>query len=286
MVMSLEQSIFSLRESLARVIHSLVNGRVQPMRGTSGLRRDGSSAQLDHDGLWLKTWSDYSQLTMDNSLPPFSLTWTRWGIVLDGWYTGLVRSAPRISVNESSWWPTYLASEAEHGGPNQRASSGKPTLTAMARATWSTPTAIDSGSGRVNKSDSPAASVRPTLAMMARKDLWPTPAAQDGKNAMLPPSQQDRDTLPGARLRQAARWPTPNTGDANGGASTQTNQVQLCYVAAPQPGQNLNPAWVETLMGFPIGWTDVGPQVLTPRRRHGSRRARLQGGHSPIEQTG
>jgi len=31
--------------------------------------------------------------------------------------------------------------------------------------------------------------------------MWPTPAAQDGKNATLPPSQRDRDTVPGAVIR-------------------------------------------------------------------------------------
>jgi len=104
--------------------------------------------------------------------------------------------------NDVSLWPTILASEAEHGGPNQRDSSGRLTLTALVRQ----------------------------------------------------------------------MWPTPNTGDANGGASTKTNQVQLCYVAAPQPGQNLNPEWVESLMGFPPGWTDIdGPHCEDKHSKTGSR---------------
>jgi hypothetical protein len=55
---------------------------------------------------------------------------------------------------------------------------------------------------------------------------WPTPAAQDGKNSTLPPSQEHRDTLPGQLIRQG------------------------------QQGY-LNPEFVETLMGFPQGWTDI-----------------------------
>src|SRR5690606_13300129 len=31
--------------------------------------------------------------------------------------------------------------------------------------------------------------------------LWPTPAAQDAKNATMPPSQINRDTVPGAVMR-------------------------------------------------------------------------------------
>jgi hypothetical protein len=110
-------------------------------------------------------------------------------------------------------WPTYLASEADHGGPNQRTSSGQPTLTALARRIW----------------------------------------------------------------------PTPNTGDANGGASTKSNQVQLCSVAAPQPGQNLNPEWVESLMGFPPGWTAIdGPLSQEKPKRNGNLLEQSQG-DNPIE---
>jgi hypothetical protein len=78
--------------------------------------------------------------------------------------------------------------------------------------------------------------------------------------------------------------PTPNTVDAKGGTRTGKGQVQLCHVVrTPTPtardwksgsqatqaergrvagptlaewsGGQLNPPWVEWLMGFPIGWT-------------------------------
>lgn len=65
--------------------------------------------------------------------------------------------------------------------------------------------------------------------------MFPTPAAQDAKNSTLPPSQIGRDTLPGRMLREG------------------------------QKGQ-LNPDWVEWMMGFPRGWTDVGAQSeILPR---------------------
>lgn len=63
--------------------------------------------------------------------------------------------------------------------------------------------------------------------------LWSTPAAQDAKNTTLPPSQEMRDTLPGDLLK--------------GGTQGQ-----------------LNPDWVETLMGYPIGWTAL-PSDWMPR---------------------
>ena len=56
--------------------------------------------------------------------------------------------------------------------------------------------------------------------------LLPTPTAQDSKNSTLPPSQSDRDTVPGHLIREG------------------------------HSGQ-LNPALVEWLMGYPAGWTEL-----------------------------
>ena len=44
-----------------------------------------------------------------------------------------------------------------------------------------TPTAIDSGSGRVNRSPSPGAAERPTIAMAARMGLLPTPTVMEDR---------------------------------------------------------------------------------------------------------
>lgn len=106
--------------------------------------------------------------------------------------------------------------------------------------------------------------------------LLPTPRAE-GKDAM------GRDAS--KSLLTAVRfWPTPNTVDAKGGTRKGNGQRQLCHVVrVPTPtardwksgshatqgergriagpnlaewtGGQLNPPWVEWLMGFPIGWT-------------------------------
>lgn len=56
--------------------------------------------------------------------------------------------------------------------------------------------------------------------------MYPTQTANDAKNATLPPSQCDRDSVPGALMRDGV------TG-------------------------SLNADWVEWLMGYPQGWTDI-----------------------------
>jgi hypothetical protein len=57
-----------------------------------------------------------------------------------------------------------------------------------------------------------------------------------------------------ALKKKSNAWPTPNCGDAknNGG---KCHQVSL----QTEVGGNLNPPWVEWLMGWPIGWTDLKP---------------------------
>ena len=58
-------------------------------------------------------------------------------------------------------------------------------------------------------------------------------------------------------LSDTVRWPTPTVQDSanNGGPSQQTrNTPPLNSVV----GGALNPTWVEWLMGFPLGWTDLG----------------------------
>ena len=62
-------------------------------------------------------------------------------------------------------------------------------------------------------------------------------------------------------------WPTPTARDWKDGTNPSDNAPTngLLGRAAPrdptsQPGQ-LSPDWVDMLMGFPVGWTDLEPWV-------------------------
>jgi site-specific DNA-cytosine methylase len=100
---------------------------------------------------------------------------------------------------------------------------------------------------------------------------WPTPAAsnpQDGESAESWLAR--RETLrakgingngAGMPLNIAVKlFPTPTKSDGSGGPGTtpkRTGGKNLRTVVAESDGNGrLNPAWVEWMMGLPIGWTD------------------------------
>tara|TARA_R110002051_G_scaffold325312_2_gene427021 strand:+ start:4239 stop:4547 length:309 start_codon:yes stop_codon:yes gene_type:complete len=90
--------------------------------------------------------------------------------------------------------------------------------------------------------------------------LWPTPLSQEAKHAAATEWELATDhvaTKGSLRVHVAkSMFPTPTSQDAanNGGPSQhERNSLPLNAVA----GGSLNPAWVEWLMGYPEGWTDL-----------------------------
>ena len=94
--------------------------------------------------------------------------------------------------------------------------------------------------------------------------LWSTPTANDAKNSTLPPSQLKRCGLPGQIMR--TMYPTPTTGAGLCGGTGNYQQLKKkeqdgeitpeeCRSMAAGNGGQLNPDWVEAMMGFPVGWT-------------------------------
>tara|TARA_Y100000310_G_scaffold303163_1_gene341245 strand:- start:173 stop:577 length:405 start_codon:yes stop_codon:yes gene_type:complete len=81
--------------------------------------------------------------------------------------------------------------------------------------------------------------------------MWPTPSALDGKGSGQ--TGQTRDRLDYAVERGATKnklYPSPDVGMAKGrGEASAEKRHRL--------GGSLNPTWVEWLMGFPLGWTDL-----------------------------
>lgn len=120
---------------------------------------------------------------------------------------------------ERGFWPTPMASDGCKGGPAQRDGRGRPYL-AGAVHLWPTPKASPSG---------------PDFARRKRPgsggDDLATAVARADSLAAAPTSS--RDAPPVQAYRNCSAGALPRNGEH---------------------GQ-LNPEWVEWLMGFPAGWT-------------------------------
>ena len=100
---------------------------------------------------------------------------------------------------------------------------------------------------------------------------WPTPKARDSRG--MGKSDVDRNT-PG--LETQARWRTPSASDwknrgtiqyrtptaSTGGICKEPKIKGRQIMLQTQVGGKLNPPWVEWLMGYRSGWTELSPLVI------------------------
>ena len=99
-----------------------------------------------------------------------------------------------------------------------------------------------------------------TLAQTIRgteSGFWRTPQAADAKSAKVQKGHQ-------INLTHQVNWPTPRTAGMCGGTGSwellnkNTTKEEARQMGAGNGGK-LNPMWVEWLMGWPLGWTDLKP---------------------------
>jgi hypothetical protein len=98
--------------------------------------------------------------------------------------------------------------------------------------------------------------------------LWPTPHgfSKDGKSNGPSGNELGRAVNLATPTAQGM-WPTPTRRDHKGGADwskrtrngkPRKESDQTLPDMVEQSGGSLNPTWVEWLMGWPLGWTDLG----------------------------
>ena len=140
----------------------------------------------------------------------------------------LVPSTPRTGGTGVRLLPTVTDQEYKHRGPNSR-QQGLPEYVRM----WTTPTAADSYIGNV-KSTQQKPESRHSVSLADAVKLWPTPTTGAGLCGGTGNFQQLKKLEEAGQITEEERR---NMSQGNGG--------------------QLNPTWVEWLMGFPIGWTDL-----------------------------
>lgn len=231
----------------------------------SGARCVELSARYD---LGMHSWRIHPCLWVE-ALPESSVTLPKSGMMRRGVCWELTTWAPRISASASGYLhmiPTPTTHGLD-GGSNSRRS-------AKERGMWPTP--------RANKTTSESA--ESWLDRHRQGKVATPPLALAVKFA--PP--QSRDYRSGEAHRwdnpqrsrnlndQIAKYPTPQVADATKyGCMTASErmargrQVMLHNYLSTETcrvGGQLNPTWVEWLMGWPLAWTDLEP-LATDRFR-------------------
>src|SRR5579884_393658 len=242
----------------ARTLAQPESASVSPENGRdSGKSFSASFASFDPDSFLWKT----SQLSFTGELTPYSQTWPRAGTMRSGRCYPLRPLVRRISGKEFSLLPTPVATDATGGSTNRSTPTSpvRPTLARMAKkGLLPTPRATDGSHGGPNS--------KGRYALSGAIHHWPTPQSRDYRSGDSPDSpRMQRKMQQGwsVNLNDAVQmYPTPIARDWRSGKSSeetmQKNSRPLREIAAQgQASGQLNPEFVEWLMGFPIGWSDL-----------------------------
>ena len=258
------------------------------IRATDGPNISGSFAILGPDGSWRKTALGYCQLMMDGSLQTYSGAWPRRATMsagIAGEPPTWKRRTSGTGYSSSENWPTPDTNNHWDGTHLRKEAHGMHAVSLHhAVALWPTPTTPNGGRSVAHvedwRSDMTAYhnGKKVQVDLNAAVKMWPTPRANDAeKRGEI--GNDPRNGLPGA-----VNWPTPRSSDANGigkhgdgGPDLRTTvwNTPTCNDAKnsslpPSMGKRdsltgdlirdgvqgiLNPDWVETLQGYPAGWT-------------------------------
>ncbi len=183
------------------------------------------------------------------------MTWPKWGMMRNGVLWERITLAPLTNGTGSGFganWPSPDARDSQ-------------------------PEGLEAGIRRMEKYS--------TCGLQTAVRLWATPCAQMANGepeAFLERKRRSvargnnmgislTDLNMQVKAAEKGMWPTPNV--PNGGRSTKHvtdwrgksayhngKKVQVglesAVKASEENGGSLNPAWVEWLMGWPLGWTD------------------------------
>jgi len=198
-----------------------------------------------------RSWKTH-QCSLLGDLDEFLETWPQWGLMRNGECWEQTPLAQTTSETASGLWATPAASDGQRGGTITDKMTGQ-SLPQMVNtpAKWPTPTVQDSeqagGKGCI-------ASGKRGLSLHQATQLWPTPTVCGNYN------RKGASATSGDGLATAVKtWATPQARDFRSGSTDRWDNPDRSRNLNDQIGGQLNPTWVEWLMGWPLGWTDLKP---------------------------
>lgn len=264
-----------------------VDASESKMSGTSGPTSQMAFAFCDPESASSKTSKDTSALGCEKSLKSWkdSVTERR------GAYSARLKLAHRTSGKECSSWPTATTRDWKGTSPGYLfRGDGKCRIDQLPVAvdqaelgSWPTPTVQEAGKignqanhGQLGLSNHPAlrgevmrekyekgkhgpAAPANHSSDGSHRELWPTPDATQANDGI--PWEKFHAGMMERRERVKQAVAEGKTKQGSGRSPNLAASVQNPQWATPTAGK-LNPRWVETLMGLPVGW--VMPSCAYP----------------------
>ena len=183
------------------------------------------SATNMNDGETPETWLARAEILKEKHVNgngagiPLAITAQLWNTPIVG---NADKEAPNLRqehtlLGDIHNWPMPRGSDGEKGGPNQRGSSGDLMLPSAAA-------------------------------------LWATPASADGERHSLQYTGNHNPTLLGAATLFPSSLPEPQTEMVTFPRETKPSGPPSSNLTGPLHGRQLNPNFVNWLMGLPHGW--------------------------------
>ncbi len=225
-----------------------------------GAKWRASLATFDPD---TRSWRTAQQSLLGGS-DESSVTWPRSGMTVAGQCSELPTLGLRTSAIVSGLWPTPTC---PNGGRSVAhvtdwrssrtaySAKGRKVQIDLAQAVkyWPTPTAsLGTKGGRITPRKSKEGG---TLIEAVSARRWPTPHGFSPDGKTNGPSGNEL----GRAVNQSLRCATPTARDWRSGKASEATHAKNSRPLSEQIGGSLNPTWVEWLMGWPIGWTDLKP---------------------------
>ena len=164
---------------------------------------------------------------LQDTCPEYSQTWPKQGMMQDGKFWVLTMLGPDTKGNGCGYWPTPRNRMTGNVSPNRVTDKFNNLESVISREMWPTP--------KSQNANSPGIHGQGGMDLQTTVAKWPTPRGQD--------SYERRNMKTMKRIYD------------EGGDLTLVTKIK---VESSKTGQ-LNPDWVEWLMGWPLKWSALEP---------------------------
>ena len=231
--------------------HPPVSDSEQTTSDTSGQLSQLAFGFCDQESVSLKTSKDTSALGYGKS----SMSWEQWVTERRGEYSARLKSARHTSASECSSWPTAEARDWKY-------------------TTGCSLDAVNPDGTHRNRRDRLVGAIAAEMSGLpapespstdgSRRESWATPEGMAGGKTSRGGKRKNELLLTG----QVKAWATPQTRDNRSGGAERWDDLNRSrnlndqIATVTKQNAKLNPRWVESLMGLPVGW--VMPSCASP----------------------